>query len=99
MVAVSDAIIETLGRYKHEISDRFSVESLAVFGSVSRGSAGPESDVDILVRYRATPTLFQFLDLKQFIEGIVGRRVDLVTEPALKKQLREKILKEAILVA
>jgi len=99
MVAANETIIETLGRHKKEILERFSVESLAVFGSVSRGSAGPESDVDILVRYRATPTIFQFLDLKQFIEGIVGRRVDLVTEAALKKQLREKILKEAVVVS
>lgn len=99
MVAANETIIETLGRHKKEILERFSVESLAVFGSVSRGSTGPESDVDILVRYRATPTIFQFLDLKQFIEGIVGRRVDLVTEAALKKQLREKILQEAVVVS
>ena len=46
--------------------------------------------------YRKTPGLFAFIDLKQYLETIVGRPVDLVTEGALKKQLREKIMKEAV---
>jgi uncharacterized protein len=53
----------------------------------------------MLVRYRETPGLFAFLDLKYYLEELVGRQVDLVTEGALKKQLREEILQEAIRVA
>lgn len=99
MAATVETIVHLLVDHKKEIHQQFSVDSLAVFGSVSRNTASLDSDVDILVRYRVTPTLFQFLDLKRYLEGIIGHRVDLVTEKALKKQLREKILKEAKLVA
>ena len=63
------------------------------------GAAGPGSDLDILVRYKKTPSFFAFLDLKEYLETITGRQVDLVTEGALKKQLRETILQEAVRVA
>jgi len=88
-----------LQAHKEELYERFQVESLSVFGSVSRGTAQPESDIDILVRYRSTPGIFAFLRLKEYLEGIVGRPVDLVTEGALKKQLKDGILQEAIRVA
>ena len=67
--------------------------------SVRRGSAGPNGDIDILVQYRETPGFFAFLDLKHYLEEISGRPVDLVTEGALKKQLRGNIMQEAIRVA
>jgi len=92
-------IINVFSAHKAELHEKFQVESLAVFGSVSRGSARPDSDIDVLVKYRKTPGLFAFLELKRYIENIVGRPVDLVTEGALKKQLRDQIIKEAIRVA
>lgn len=82
-----------------EIRDQFHVESLAIFGSVGRGTDTPDSDIDILVRYTYTPGIFEFLRLKQYLETIVGRPVDLVTEGTLKKQLKDGILQEAIRVA
>lgn len=94
-----ETIIAILKIHKNELEERFQVESLAIFGSVSRGTAGPMSDVDILVRYRQTPGFFGFLDLKNYLEILIGRRVDLVTEPAIKKEFRAKILQEAINVS
>jgi hypothetical protein len=78
--------------------DRFGVRSIALFGSVARGEAGAGSDVDILVDYRADarPDLFEFIDLKEHLEELVGRRVDLVTPAALHPRLRDRILAEAI---
>ena len=99
MSVIDDNIISAIAAHKTVIYTRFNVESLAVFGSVSRGAAAPDSDVDILVRYRETPGIFAFLDLKQYLENIVGRPVDLVTEGALKKQLRMEIIREAVRVA
>ena len=84
--------------HKAVLQNKFHVESIAIFGSVLRGTAGPDSDVDILVRYQKIPGLFAFLDLKQYLETIMGRSVDLVTEGALKKQLREEIMQEAVRV-
>lgn len=75
----------------------FGVQRLAVFGSVARNEARPESDIDILVEFDGRPIgLFEFLDLKHYLEGILNRPVDLVTEDGLKRQLREGILKEAV---
>lgn len=92
-------IVKIFTEHKAELYEKFQVESLSVFGSVSRGSAKSDSDIDILVKYQKTPGFFAFLELKQYLENIVGRPVDLVTEGALKKQLRDQIIKEAIRVA
>lgn len=98
MAAIDEKITSAINAHKNELSTRFSVESLSIFGSVSRGTAGPDSDVDILVHYRETPGLFAFLELKRYLESVVGRPVDLVTKGALKKQLQQHILQEAIRV-
>jgi predicted nucleotidyltransferase len=97
-VASVNDVIKIIDAHKTEINEKFQVESLAVFGSISRGAAGQESDVDILVRYKKTPGFFAFLELKKYLEILMGRSVDLVTEGALKKQLRTKILREAVRV-
>jgi len=96
MATIDKHFIELFDVHKEEIKKRFSVQYLAVFGSVLKGTATPDSDVDILVRYQNPPGLFGFLDLKQYLESIVNRPVDLVTENSLKRQLRDKIIKEAV---
>lgn len=93
-----DEALEILSRHLEEIRQRYDVDSLALFGSVVRGQADAESDLDILVEYAKTPGLFGFLDLKEYLETLFKRPVDLVTVNALKKQLREKILAEAVRV-
>lgn len=90
--------IELLSAHMTEIRQRFGVESLALFGSVARGKAGPGSDLDVLVVFRESPGMFDFLELKQYIEQITASPVDLVTEKALKKQLKSQILKESVRV-
>jgi len=99
MEKIDEHIRGVLQSHKDELNERFQVESLSIFGSVSRGTARPDSDIDILVRYRKTPGIFEFLRLKQYLEVVVGRPIDLVTEGALKKQLKNGILQEAIRVA
>lgn len=80
-----------------ELEQDHHVASLAVFGSAARGESGPESDIDLLVRFRGEPPgLFGFLRLERRLAEILGAPVDLVMETALKPRLREKILAEAI---
>lgn len=78
--------------------DAFGVQAIGVFGSVARGEAGPDSDVDVLVTYRPgkTPGLFKFVELKQHLEGVLGHPVDLATPDALHPRLKERILAEAV---
>lgn len=89
-------IIKTLADHQEVLESRFSVSSLSLFGSVARDQAGAESDIDILVDFKETPGLFKFLELKAHLEHLFQCPVDLVTRNALKKQLREGILREAI---
>jgi len=74
------------------------VKSLALFGSLARGDAGPESDVDILVEFQGSSTFDRYMDLKFFLEELLNRPVDLVTRKALKPRLRPYVEKEAIYV-
>lgn len=85
---------EILRRHRHELRDR-GVKSLALCGSVARGEAGPQSDVDILVELNRPMGMVEFLRLRYRLEEILGCRVDLVTPNALKRQLRDHILSEA----
>lgn len=70
------------------------VRRLGVFGSVARGEAGPESDVDILVEFDTVPDLFEFAALRERLAEILGRPVDLTTPQALKPRLRSRVLNE-----
>jgi hypothetical protein len=91
-------ILEILRKHRDELRKRFGVKSLAVFGSVARGEAGPESDVDILAEFEGRATFDRYMGLKFFLEDLLGRRVDLVTRKALKPRLRPFVEREAIYV-
>jgi len=86
---------ETLRRLKPTLRDKFKVKEIGVFGSYARGEEAEESDVDVLVEFYE-PIGWEFIDLKDFLEEILGREVDLVTMGALKPRLRDRILEEVI---
>lgn len=75
------------------LETRFGVQAIGVFGSFARGEGGPHSDIDILVEF-AQPVGWDFLDLKDFLEGMLGRRVDLVTKKGLRPKYRSRVLDE-----
>lgn len=77
----------------------FGVSGIFVFGSAARNEAGERSDIDILVDFIRPVSLFEFLRLRRALSDLVGRPVDLVTRAALKPQLRDRILAEAIRAA
>jgi hypothetical protein len=89
---------EVLGllRQRQDDLNRFGVKSLALFGSCARGEMHKDSDIDILVEFDRSIGLFEFIRLKNFLEDLLKRPVDLTTPDALKRQLRERILSEAV---
>ncbi len=72
------------------------VKSLAVFGSVARDEATAVSDVDLLVEFSRPIGLFDFVHVKNYLELVLGCSVDLVTRDALRPEMRDQILKEAV---
>jgi hypothetical protein len=77
----------------------FKIKSLAVFGSVARGEARADSDIDFLVEFEGTATFDRYMGLKFFLEDLLGRRVDLVTRQAIRRELAQQIEQEARRVA
>ena len=86
-------------RAQRPLFERFGVESVALFGSLARDEATENSDVDLLVEFSKPIGLLQFAALRRVLAEALGRPVDLVTRNALKPQLRDQILREAIRAA
>ena len=78
-----------------ELARRHGARNLRVFGSFARGDAGPESDLDLLVELEPGRNLLDMGELLMDLQDLLGRRVDLVTEPSLHWSIRERILKDA----
>lgn len=79
-----------------QIAARHGAKNVRVFGSVARGEAGPESDVDFLVEFESERSLFDRMALQEELERLLGRKVDVLTEPSIYWLLRRRILKEAV---
>jgi uncharacterized protein len=93
-----DKILALLKNHKRQLK-KFGVRSISLFGSMARNQARKRSDIDLLVDFERPIGLFEFARLKIYLEELLGRKVDLVTPEALRKELRENILQEAIRAA
>ena len=87
-------IIEIIKNNKREIESLFGVQRLGLFGSFVKERQRKKSDVDILVTFKRDIDLFEFLDLREFLEKKLGTKVDLVMEAALKPNVSKRILAE-----
>jgi predicted nucleotidyltransferase len=68
----------------------------SVFGSFTRGEVQPDSDLDLLVRYKENVSLFDVSSLKCELEKFLGIKVDLVSKDYLKPRIKERILQESV---
>ncbi len=89
-----DEALEILAAHRDEL-DRFGVKSIAIFGSVARDEARSDSDVDVLVEFCVPVGFFELSRLERRLVVLLGHPVDLTTPGGLKRQLRERILREA----
>ncbi|ASJ00223.1 nucleotidyltransferase family protein [Thermococcus gorgonarius] len=80
--------------HKEELREKYGVKRIGIFGSYSRGEQREDSDVDILVEFEKPIGLIDFIRLQEYLEGLLGVKVDLVTRGALKKRIKERILRE-----
>jgi len=82
-----------LKEQKEYLSDKYFVEKIGIFGSYSRDEQTEKSDIDILVEFNR-PVGFEFLDLKEYLESLFQKPVDLVTTNALKPLIKDNIMNE-----
>ncbi len=92
-------ILLILRTERQNFVDRYNIAWLAIFGSVARDEARPESDVDLIVEFEHPVGLLQFIELQQHLERILGCKVDLGTKRSLKSRIKDQVLREAIRVA
>jgi uncharacterized protein len=78
------------------IAERYGATNVRVFGSVARGDARPDSDVDLIVKYTQPVGLLDHIGLKLELEEYLGCKVDLVTKKSLHWVIRDRVLKEAV---
>ncbi len=91
-------VLSLLNDHKAMLSDRFGVTTLALFGSTARDTARNDSDIDVLVGFDGPATSARYFGVQFYLEDLFGCPVDLVTEKALRKELRPYIDKEAVRV-
>ncbi len=89
-------VLSKLRRNIRVIRRRFAVKGLSVFGSVARNETTRKSDVDVLVEFKNRATFDLFMDLKFYLEDLLDASVDLVTDKAVRPEIRQTIEQEKI---
>jgi predicted nucleotidyltransferase len=91
-----DEVLKLLAQHKPELARRFGITGLALFGSTVRDMARPDSDVDVLVSFDGPATAKRYFGVQFYLEDLLGCPIDLVTDKALRPQLRPYIEASAI---
>jgi len=90
-------IIKNILKSKKEfLKNNYKVKDIKIFGSYARKEQTAKSDIDILVEFEKPISLIKFIELENYLSSILGKKVDLVSKKALKKNIRKRILTEAI---
>ncbi len=93
-----DEAIALLNAHKAILEKQFGVKTLALFGSTARNTASSGSDLDILVDFDGPATSQRYFGVQFYLEDLFGCPVDLVTEKAMRSELRPYIEREAVYV-
>ena len=92
-------IAEVIGDKRDEVlhlAEKYGAHNVRIFGSVARGEASADSDVDFLVDFGPGATIFDMVGLWQDLTELLGREVDLSTEKSLKRWVKPQVLKDAV---
>ncbi|AEP12689.1 putative nucleotidyltransferase [Chloracidobacterium thermophilum B] len=90
------SLLRQLEGVAEEIRRRYRAEIVGIFGSYVRGEQRETSDLDVLVRFTPGATLFDLVGLADFLEERLGIRVDIVPVDALREEIRDRVLQEAV---
>jgi predicted nucleotidyltransferase len=93
-----EEIRKVLASHRQELKDKYKVKNIGIFGSYVRGEHKAKSDLDVLVEYDNPVSLLQIVALENHLTALLGVKVDLVPRRNIRKELKESILKEMVLV-
>ena len=90
--------LRILRAHRAELSERFGVQEISLFGSTVRNEARPDSDVDILVAYDELPDWIAYFSVQPYLEELLGKSVDVCTSRELREEMKARIEAEAVRV-
>jgi predicted nucleotidyltransferase len=90
--------LELLRKHLPTLAEEYDVRLLALFGSLSRHEASADSDIDILVSFDGPATSARYFGVQFYLEDLLGHPVDLVTDKALRPELKPYVEREALRV-
>ena len=93
-----DNIIEKIRKAKPELENKYFITEIGIFGSYARNEQTEDSDIDILIDFKRGMTLFTLINFKEFLENLLGKRVDIADKQMLKPKLSSYILSEVVYV-
>ena len=96
MLKNKEKILSTLKNLKDELITNYKVKKIGLFGSYVKNSQTETSDIDLLVEFDEDADLFHLVGLSRYLEDIFDTKVDVVSKPSLKEELKQYILKEVI---
>lgn len=91
-----DAVVKRRRKAILRVAARHGARNVRLFGSIARGEARPDSDLDILIELEPGRSLLDLVAIKQDLEELLGCKVDVVTEAAISPYIRDQVLKEAV---
>jgi predicted nucleotidyltransferase len=89
-------VLQMLAQQKSSLLATYQITRLGIFGSYARGEQTDHSDIDILVEYEKAPSLWQLIELRDYLSELFAIKVDVVTRNGLKERIRERVLSEVI---
>ena len=81
-----------------EVLKKYSVKKAALFGSIVRGEATEDSDIDLLIEFEGGKSLLDLVGLKLELQELLGREVDIITYKSIHPLLKERILNEQVVI-
>ena len=96
MVKTKEEILDKLKNVREKLKEKFKVKKIGIFGSYVSNKQKATSDIDFLVEFEDNADLFHFIGLSRYLEEIFNTKVDVISKPSLKEELKQHILEEVI---
>lgn len=91
-------IKEIIENQKTHLKEKYKIREIGIFGSYVRGEQSESSDLDILVDFDEVPSLFDLVDVQDYLSDHLGVKVDLVMKSGLKPRIGRRIMEEVVLI-